>query len=180
MASTSGSNMLILQTPIFIGKNYEYWSLTMKALFRGQDIWDIVQNGYAEPADQAAYNNITQAKKYALREHRKKDGKAMFYLHQAIHESILPIVATTITSKHAWNTLEIAYQGLDKVKTSKLQILRKYFEFLSIKDTELVDSFYTRVVGLINQLKSHGENIEDRRVVEKELEVFPKYLNPWS
>ena len=34
MASTSGS----LQTPIFTRKNYEYWSLTMKALFRGQDV----------------------------------------------------------------------------------------------------------------------------------------------
>ena len=34
--------------------------------FRGQDVWDIVQNGYAEPTDQAAYNNLTQAKKYAL------------------------------------------------------------------------------------------------------------------
>ena len=64
MASTSSS----LQTPIFIGKNYEYWSLTMKALFRGQDVWDIVQNGYAEPADQMTYTNLIQAQKDALRE----------------------------------------------------------------------------------------------------------------
>ena len=51
MASTSGSNMSSLQTSIFTGKNYEYWSLTMKALFRGQVVWDIVQNGYAEQGD---------------------------------------------------------------------------------------------------------------------------------
>ena len=48
MASTSGS----LQTPIFIGKNYEYWSLTMKAMFIGQDVWEIFQYGYVEPVDQ--------------------------------------------------------------------------------------------------------------------------------
>ena len=59
MASTSGTHMSSLQTPIFLGNNYEYWSLTMKDLFRGQHVWDIVQNGYTEPADQAAYNNIT-------------------------------------------------------------------------------------------------------------------------
>ena len=64
MASTSGS----LQTPIFTGKNYEYWSLIMKALFRGQDVWEIVQHGYAEPIDMTAYNNLTQSKKYVLRE----------------------------------------------------------------------------------------------------------------
>ena len=56
MDSTSRS----LQTPIFIGKNYEYWSLTMNALFIGQDVLETVQHGYAEPLDQAAYNNLTR------------------------------------------------------------------------------------------------------------------------
>ena len=55
MASTSHS----LQTPIFIGKNYEYWSLIMKALLKGQDVWEIVQHGYAEPTDMTTYNNLT-------------------------------------------------------------------------------------------------------------------------
>ena len=62
---------------------------------------------------------------------------------------------------NAWDILETAYQDLGKVKTSKLQILRRYFESLSIKYSESVDSLYTRVVGLINQLKYHGEAIED-------------------
>ena len=68
MASTSGSHMLSLQTPIFTGKNYEYWSLTLKALLRGQDVLDIIHNGYAEPADEVTYNNLTQAEKDVLRE----------------------------------------------------------------------------------------------------------------
>ena len=65
----------------------------MEALFIGQDAWEIVQNGYTELADQLVYNNITQAEKDALREQRNKDGKALFYIHQAMHESILPRVA---------------------------------------------------------------------------------------
>ena len=76
-----------------------------------------------------------QAEKYSLREDRKKDGKTLFYIHQAMHESILPRVAATITTKHAWDTLEMTYQGLDKVNTFKLQILRRYFESLAMKDT---------------------------------------------
>ena len=60
--------MSSLQTPIFIGNNYEYWSLTMKALFIGQDVWEIVHNGYAEPTDWETYNNLTQAEKDAVRE----------------------------------------------------------------------------------------------------------------
>ena len=70
--------------------------------------------------------------------------------------------------------METTYQGLDKVKTSKLQILRRDFESLSMKDSENVDTFYTKVVGLINQVKSHGEAIEYQRVVEKNLRSLPQ------
>ena len=84
MASTFGSQMLSLQTPIFTGKNYKYQSLTMKALLRGQDVWDIVQNGYAEPTDQTSYNNLSQAKKDILREQGKKYGKSSV-LHTSSH-----------------------------------------------------------------------------------------------
>ena len=91
--------MSSLQTLIFTGNNYDYWSLIMKALFRGQDVLDIVYNGYIEPADQTTYNNLTEAEKDALRERRKKDGKALFYIRQAMHERILPSVAASITTK---------------------------------------------------------------------------------
>ena len=73
----------------------------MKALFRGQDVWDIVHHGYAEPAYMTTYNNLTQAKKDVLREQRKKDGKALFFIHQAMHESILPRAATKNNAKQA-------------------------------------------------------------------------------
>ena len=140
MDSTSGS----LQPPSFTGKNYEYCSLTMKDLL---DVWEIVQHGYAEPADMAAYNNLTQAEKDVLREKRKKDGKDLFFIHQAMHESILPRIAASTNAKQAWDALETAYQGLTKVKTSKLQILRKDFESLCMKDSEDVDTFYTELLG---------------------------------
>ena len=94
MTSTFGSHMWSLQTPIFTGKNYEYWSLTMKDLFIGQYVWEIVQNSYTKPTDQTTYNNLSQAEKDALREQRKRDGKAPFYIHQAMHESILPKVVS--------------------------------------------------------------------------------------
>ena len=150
----------------------------MMALFRGQDVWEIVQHGYAEPTNMIAYNNLTQVEKDVLREQRKKDRKALFYIHQAMHESILPRVSIKTNAKQAWDTLETTYQGLDKVRTSKLQILRRDFESLSLKYSKAVDTFYTRVVGLINQLKSHGEAIEDQMVVEKILRsLTPRFEN---
>ncbi|KAH9326869.1 hypothetical protein KI387_007047, partial [Taxus chinensis] len=130
-------------TPQFNGKNYEYWSLTMKALFRSQDVWEIVEDGYTEPANAAAYTALSQAEKDTLKELRKKDGKALFYIHQAMHESILPRVAAASQAKTAWDTLQVAYQGKEKVKTAKLQLLRRDFENLAMKDSDSVESFFT-------------------------------------
>jgi hypothetical protein len=96
MASTS-----YLQPPTFTGNNYEMWSLNMKALFLGQDVWEIVENGYVELVDHDTYNALTQAEKDVLKDQRKKDGKALFYIHQAMHESILPRFASTKKSKEA-------------------------------------------------------------------------------
>ena len=56
-------------------------------LFKGQDVWDIVQNGYVEPADQEAYNNLTQAEKDVPREQRKKEANILFHIYQTMHES---------------------------------------------------------------------------------------------
>ena len=42
-----------------------------------------------------------------------------------------------------------------------------------MKDIELVESFYTRVIGLINQMKFYGDNIDDKRIVEKVLRSIP-------
>ena len=115
------------------------WSLIMKALFRGQDVWDIVENGYVELVDQATYNALIQVEKDVLKDQRKKDGKALFYIHQAMHESILPRFSSEKKAKEVWDILQTSYQGMDKVKSSKLQILRRYFETLSMKDADSVD-----------------------------------------
>jgi hypothetical protein len=66
-----------------------------------------------------------------------------------------------------------SYQGMDKVNTSNLQILRRYFETLSMKDSDSVDLFYIHVIGLINQIKYHGETIVDKNVFEKVLRSIP-------
>ena len=126
-----------------------------------------------DPVYHAANNALTQVEKDALKNQRNKDVKKMFYIHQAMHESILPRVSSTKKAKEAWNILQNSYQGMDKFKTSKLQILRRDFETLLIKDTNSVDSFYTHVIGLINQIKSLGETIEDRNIVEKVLRSIP-------
>jgi hypothetical protein len=97
----------------------------------------------------------------------------MSYIHQGMHESLLPRVASAKQINVAWDILQTSYQGMDKEKTSKLQILSRDFETLSMEDSDSLESFYTHVIDLINEIKYHGKTIEDKKVVQKVLRIIP-------
>ena len=62
----------------------------MRDLFASQELWELVENGYPEPANVAELAALTAAERDLLRDNRKKDSKALFYLFQSVHESIFP------------------------------------------------------------------------------------------
>ena len=62
---------------------------------------------------------------------------------------------------------------MEKVKTAKLQMLRRDFETLCMKKSDTIDSFFTHVIGLVTQIRSNGETLEERRIVEKILRNIP-------
>eukprot|EP00253_Pinus_taeda_P016920 PITA_16920 len=147
MASTStGMGMFNTHLPQFNGKNYDYWAITMKALFVCQNLWELVQDGYEEPVDENEFNRLTPGEKDLLKSNRKKDSKALVFLYQPVDQSVFPRIAAAKTSKEAWQTLKTAYQGMEKVKTTKLQLLRREFENLCMKESENIDSFFTHVI----------------------------------
>ena len=108
-----------------------------------------------------------------MKSNKKKDSKALVFLYQAVHESVFPRIAAANTSREVWQTLKTAYQGMEKVKTAKLQLLRKDFENLRMKESDNIDSFFTQAIGLVTQIRSHGETLEERRIVEKLLRSLP-------
>ena len=108
-----------------------------------------------------------------MKSNRKKESKALYYLYQAVNESVFPRIAAAKRSKDAWETLKEAYQGMEKVKTTKLQLLRRDFETLCMKESDNVDTFFTHVIRIVNQIRSHGETLEERRIVEKILRSLP-------
>ncbi|XP_059070335.1 uncharacterized protein LOC131860011 [Cryptomeria japonica] len=172
MARTSGS-ISQPQIPIFNGKNYDYWSIKMKTSLCSQGIWNFVENGFPELANQQAYQALSQAEKDLLEENKKKDAKALFFIQQAMEESIFPKVAAARRSKQAWDSFQTTYQGIGKVIMAKLQILRRDFENLQMKDSDSIDSFVTHAMLIVNQLRSYGDTIEDQKIVEKIVRSLP-------
>ena len=112
-----------------------------------------------------------------LKSNRKKDSKSIFYLYQTVHEKAFPRIVVAKRSMDAWDTLQTTYQGMEKVKTTKLQLMRRDFEVICMKEPDTIDSFFTLLIGLVNQMRSHGATIEERRIVEKVFRSLPSRID---
>ena len=138
----------------------------MKTLFKSQDLWDLVENGYSEPDDDEA----------RLKENKKKDSKALFFIQQAIQENICSRIIGATTSKEAWRILQKEFQGDAKVIAVKLQSLRQDFETSVMKTDESVQDFLSRVSVIVSKMRSFGEQCSDQTVVSKILRTLtPKF-----
>lgn len=85
-----------------------------------------------------------------LKNYKKKDAKALYFLYRAVDESVFPRIEILNTSKEAWKTLKIAYQGMEKVKTAKPQFIEEKYSDKSLE----------KIVNVKNCL-SHDEDDEE-------------------
>ncbi|GJR45348.1 uncharacterized mitochondrial protein-like protein [Tanacetum coccineum] len=113
----------------------------MKTLFKSQDLWDYVEIGFESSNEDEARTN----------ERHKKDAKALFYVQQAVDESIFLRIAYATTTKQAWMILSSEYQDSSKVIIVKLQSLRLEFETSSMKSNEPVKDFLARVSTVVKK-----------------------------
>ena len=88
------------------------------------DIWEIVEDGYDEPQNETAEAALTARAKKELKEQRKKDKKSLYTIYQGVDEGMFELITSATTSKEAWELLQKAFGGVEKVKKIRLQTLR--------------------------------------------------------
>lgn len=118
-----------LNYPMLTKSNYTAWSLKMKVYMQAHGIWEAVE---------------TTNTKGTLED--KTDKMALAAIYQGIPEDILLSVADKTTAKEAVKTMCL---GADRVKKARIQTLKAEFEFLSMKDTELIDEFCMKLNGIV-------------------------------
>ena len=64
-------------------------------------------------------------------------------------------IAATNYAKEAWDILETNFKGTDKVRVVKLQMVKREFENIQMRDNGPIVEFNPRISTLINQLKSN-------------------------
>ena len=160
--STNGGNVPA-QLLVLDGKNWERWHIQMKALFEFQDVMEVVKNGVAaEPAEPA-----TEAVRNAYKDSKKKDAKAIFFLHQSVDDANFNLISKATSAKQAWDKLEKCYAGGDRIKKVKLQVLQRQFDSMTMEENEKIADFFARVKVVTNQMATQGETLTDGKICEK-------------
>ncbi|CAL9013160.1 unnamed protein product [Prunus brigantina] len=167
----SGSGGGELRVPIFNGKNFDFWQIKMKTIFRSHELWEMVENGYKILVKEETF---TEAEKKLLREYAVKDARALGIIQGAVSDQIFPRIATQESAKAVWDILKQEFVGDKQVRSVKLQGLRRDFEYTRMNDSETLSGYIAKLFDLINQMKSYGEDLSNQRIVQKLLISLPK------
>ncbi|KAL5845340.1 hypothetical protein ACOSQ4_011298 [Xanthoceras sorbifolium] len=109
---------------------------------------------------------MTENQKSQLKELRKKEKKALFFIYQGVDPSDFEKISAANTSKEAWEILQSSYRGIEKTIKVRLQVLKGELERLSMEENESVAAYFTRTMAIVNQIRRYGKKIENVSVVE--------------
>lgn len=170
-SSSSISSPQQSSIPVFEGENYDFWCVKMKTLFISQNVWDLVNNGYEEPD---SIDELSNTQKEQLKETEQRDARALLFIQQGVADNIFPRIMSASKSKEAWDTLKEEFQGDSKARAVKLLTLRRELENMKMRENETLKEFSSRFSELVNQMKAYGEEISQKRLVEKILISLPQ------
>ncbi|KAG6503330.1 hypothetical protein ZIOFF_035641 [Zingiber officinale] len=103
-----------------------------------------------------------------------KNAMALRILQQSVSKTIYPRIFRLKKVNEAWEVLKKEFKGSQKVISIKLQNLWRDFDNIDMKDTENVKDYFSRIMEILNQLKSCGEVVSDRKIMEKILRSLPQ------
>ncbi|CAM8928684.1 unnamed protein product [Rhodiola kirilowii] len=155
------SNTIPLQLPKFNKRNFKNWSILLKAFFRSQDLWSLIETGYTEIVGKA-FDELEKEDRDLLADIRKKDQKALFAIFQAMEEPIFEKISEGETFHKAWTILKNAYKGDERVMRMLLQTLRGDFESLRMTDSESVSTYCDRVQAVVYNLNVNGKALVEQ------------------
>ena len=161
--------------PQFDGENYDFLCVKMKTQLISNDLWEYVEDGYDDPED---VDSLTDAQKQILKAHKRKDARALSMIQQGVSDKIFSRIINETKAKDAWDILQKEYRGNLKVRAIKLQSLRRDFENMKMKDGEVLQDYFSRLMEVVNQMKIHGDNITNERIVGKILITLTADYNP--
>ncbi|CAM8880395.1 unnamed protein product [Rhodiola kirilowii] len=101
------------------------------------------------------------------------NSKAMNAIFSAVDENVMKLIINCEVAKEAWDILQTAFEGTDKVRNSRMQVVTTRFEEMKMKESETITEYNTRVLELANEASALGKPIDEERLASKVLRSLP-------
>ncbi|MQL94935.1 hypothetical protein Taro_027599 [Colocasia esculenta] len=160
--------------PLFDGEDYPYWKTRMEYFLQGHDyqIWSIVEEGDLFVTNEKAQWTDDDRKKISL------NCKAKSILCCALSKKEFNRVSACKSSMEMWEKLRITYEGTDKVKETRIDILVTQYERFQMQSSESITQMFSRFTDITNGLASLGKVYEMGDMVRKILRSLPSSWTP--
>ncbi|GAU41499.1 hypothetical protein TSUD_13810 [Trifolium subterraneum] len=158
LTNSFGGKLSILDN----SNNWDRWSKQMKVIFGYQEVQEVIETGITPIAA-----NTTEAEQTAHRTLKKKDFKAMFFIHQCVDLVNFQKIENATSAKECWDILEKGHSGNDKLKQVRLTTWKRQFELLQMDENESIAEYFNKITNITNQMKSCGSTVSDGDMVEK-------------
>ncbi|GKV30136.1 hypothetical protein SLEP1_g38991 [Rubroshorea leprosula] len=128
------------------------------------------QNNQLVPKDLASYDQV-EKKKLQI------NAQAKNALFCALHPSEYDRISACDSAKEMWDKLQVAHEGTNEVKKSKINMLVQKYELFKTKSDEDIKDMFTRFTKITNELKLFDRVLPEEDKVRKILRSLPK---SWS
>ncbi|GKV40372.1 hypothetical protein SLEP1_g48027 [Rubroshorea leprosula] len=173
----------ITRPPYFDGTNYQYWKNRMQIWLEANsyELWDCIARGPYKvlardqdnklvPKDPASYDEADRKK-------LQINAQAKNALFCALHPSEYDRISACDFAKEMWDKLQVAHEGTNEVKKSKINMLVQKYELFKMKSDEEIKDMFTRFTKITNELKLFDRVLPEEDKVRKILRSLPK---SWS
>ncbi|KAK1410674.1 hypothetical protein QVD17_37213 [Tagetes erecta] len=123
-------NNIPLQCPRLSTTNYTSWSIMVESILQAYGLWE-------------AFDPVTGGTVEAV-----KNSMARAFVLQTLPEEVLIQVAKYKDAKDVWEALRVRYLGADRVQKARLQMLRTELAALKMKESETIDEFSGKLIGV--------------------------------
>ncbi|GAA0138380.1 hypothetical protein LIER_34927 [Lithospermum erythrorhizon] len=169
----------ISRPPLLDGTNYPYWKAKMTAFLRSVNTktWKSVLTGWTAPT--VTDNGVTTVKKQSdwnivEEELSLGNSKALNAIFCAVDPNIFKMISSCIVAKEAWEVLQTAYEGTQKVRMSRLEQLTTRWETLKMEEDETISSYNSKINYIANESFALGQTMSNEKLVRKILRPLPK------
>ncbi|KAL5563400.1 hypothetical protein UlMin_033147 [Ulmus minor] len=164
--------------PLLEGMNYLIWKTKMQSFLCSldDDVWFSILEGYKIPAEETKEGSIQKPRsKWTIQEKRDSNmnSKALNALFCGVDDLNFRYIQNCKIAKEAWDKLEVAHEGTEGVKRSKLQMLTSQFESIRMEEGEKVVDFNAKLIDITNRSCLLGEKYIESKIVRKILRFLP-------